>query len=107
MLFLKLSLKYFYFIQSEDADLMLERMDEQMKTLSQAHKSELNNIEASFYSERRDILQAHKNKQFVFLIFYFIDIHLFIYSNDFWNINLIKSSLLILIKQQGWKKLFL
>ena len=48
---------------------MLERMDEQMKTLNRAHKKELNNIEESFYSERRDVLQAHKNKQYGFIFF--------------------------------------
>ena len=49
---------------------MLERMDEQMKTLNRAYMKELNNIEESFYSERRDVLQAHKNKQFVFILLF-------------------------------------
>ncbi|XP_066929722.1 dynein regulatory complex protein 1-like [Clytia hemisphaerica] len=48
--------------QSEDADLMLERMEEQIKTLNRAHKKELDNVENAFYSERRDVLQSHKNK---------------------------------------------
>ena len=47
---------------------MLERMEEQMKTLNRAHKKELDNIENAFYSERRDVLQSHKNKWYVFFI---------------------------------------
>ena len=67
---------------------MLERMDEQMKTLSRAHKKELNNIEDAFCSERKDVLQAHKNKQsvsnyFLFVLFYHSTFLLFITMLDF------------------------
>ena len=55
----------FKILQAEDADLMIERMDEQIKTLSAAHKKELDNIEKAFYSERRDLLQGHKQKWYV------------------------------------------
>lgn len=48
--------------QAEDADLMIERMEEQVKTLNIAYRKELDNIESAFYSERRGLLQQQKNR---------------------------------------------
>lgn len=83
---------------------MLERMDEQMKTLNRAYMKELNNIEESFYSERRDVLQAHKNKQFVFInpfillfsfyITFYITFYIpFLISYSLYKIKIIKISI--------------
>lgn len=48
--------------QAEDVDLMIERMEEQMKSLKKAYEEELDNIENSLYSERKDVLLQQKTK---------------------------------------------
>ncbi|XP_065677851.1 dynein regulatory complex protein 1 isoform X3 [Hydra vulgaris] len=48
--------------QAKDVDLILERMEEQMKTLKKAYRHELDNIEDAFYCERNDLLCTQKNK---------------------------------------------
>ena len=45
--------------QAEDIDLLLERMEEQMKTLAKAHKEELKEIEHSFVTERKELLEQN------------------------------------------------
>jgi len=46
--------------QAEDADLIIERMDEQKNQLSKVYAEELNTIEAAFVSERKDLLTEQK-----------------------------------------------
>ncbi|XP_065652057.1 dynein regulatory complex protein 1 isoform X7 [Hydra vulgaris] len=48
--------------QAKDVDLILERMEEQIKTLKKAYRDELDNIEDAFYCERNDLLCTQKNK---------------------------------------------
>ncbi len=48
--------------QAEDVDLILERMDEQSKTLYKAYCEELAEIEKSFVNERRKLLEAQKDE---------------------------------------------
>ncbi len=46
--------------QAEDVDLIIERMEDQAKTLSKAYRKELNEIEVSFATERQDLLDTHQ-----------------------------------------------
>ena len=46
--------------QAEDVDLVLERMEEQAKTLMKAHHEELTQIETSFASERRELVDSQR-----------------------------------------------
>lgn len=46
--------------QAEDVDLVLERMEEQAKTLMKAYHEELTQIEASFTSERRELVDSQR-----------------------------------------------
>ena len=46
--------------QAEDVDLVLERMEEQAKTLMKAYHEELTQIEKSFASERRELVDAQR-----------------------------------------------
>lgn len=48
--------------QAEDIDLLLERMEEQMKTLAKAHKEELKEIEHSFVTERKELLEQNSEE---------------------------------------------
>lgn len=48
--------------QAEDIDLVLERMNEQIKTLTQAYMEELDNIENACFTERKEMLQQQKDK---------------------------------------------
>eukprot|EP00794_Sanderia_malayensis_P011982 gene11982-13220_t len=48
--------------QAEDIDLMVERMEEQVKTLLRAYREELSQIEKSFDTERRDLIDTHKKQ---------------------------------------------
>lgn len=48
--------------QAEDIDLMIERMDEQVKQLTKADRQELNEIEKSFVAERTELLETHTKK---------------------------------------------
>jgi len=49
--------------QAEDIDLILERMEEQMKSLKRAYREELDNIENAFFSERQELLEVQKKKE--------------------------------------------
>jgi len=71
---------------------MIERMDEQIKTLCGAYKKELDNIENAFYSERRDLLQAHKNKWYV--------VALMLFLAYFMNLNNLNFSIIQCIKKK-------
>lgn len=46
--------------QAEDVDLILERMEEQAKTLMKAYREEMNVIETSFSTERRNLLETQQ-----------------------------------------------
>ena len=46
--------------QAEDVDLIIERMEDQAKTLSKAYRKELNAIEVSFATERQNLLDTHQ-----------------------------------------------
>ncbi len=46
--------------QAEDADLILERMEEQSKTLFKTYREELAEIEKSFAGERRKLLESQR-----------------------------------------------
>ena len=46
--------------QAEDVDLVLERMEEQAKTLMKAYHEELTQIETSFASERRELVDTQQ-----------------------------------------------
>ncbi|KAK6488544.1 dynein regulatory complex protein 1 [Huso huso] len=48
--------------QAEDIDLMIERMEEQIKNLMKSYREELNQIEKSFELERRELLDSNHNK---------------------------------------------
>ncbi|XP_014668334.1 PREDICTED: dynein regulatory complex protein 1-like [Priapulus caudatus] len=48
--------------QAEDIDLLMERIDEHIKSLNRSYKNELNDIEKAFESERRELLQNSKKK---------------------------------------------
>ena len=48
--------------QSEDVDIMLERMEEQIRSLKKAYREELDNIENAFYTERKELLDSQKEK---------------------------------------------
>lgn len=41
---------------------MIERMEEQMKTLYKAYRQELDATEEAFYTERKDLQRQHKSK---------------------------------------------
>jgi len=78
---------------------MIERMDEQIKTLCGAYKKELDNIENAFYSERRDLLQAHKNKWYV--------VALMLFLAYFMNLDNLNFSIIQCIKKKGITKIFM
>ncbi|XP_033109065.1 dynein regulatory complex protein 1-like [Anneissia japonica] len=48
--------------QAEDTDLMIERMEEQIKNLTRAYRDELIQIEKAFETERMELLDNHKKK---------------------------------------------
>ena len=48
--------------QAEDVDLVLERMEEQAKTLMKAYHEELTQIETSFASERRELVDTQREE---------------------------------------------
>ena len=48
--------------QAEDVDLVLERMEEQAKTLMKAYHEELTQIETSFASERRELVDSQREE---------------------------------------------
>ncbi|CAK8681370.1 dynein regulatory complex protein 1-like [Clavelina lepadiformis] len=48
--------------QSEDVDLMIERMEEQVKNLTKSYRDELLQIEESFIEERGQAMENNKNK---------------------------------------------
>ncbi|KAK2156744.1 hypothetical protein LSH36_206g03032 [Paralvinella palmiformis] len=48
--------------QADDIDLLIERMDEQVKQLTKAKREELDEIEKAFVAERRDMLELHSKK---------------------------------------------
>ncbi|XP_064597310.1 dynein regulatory complex protein 1-like isoform X2 [Liolophura sinensis] len=48
--------------QAEDVDLMIERMEEQIKNLSKAYREELNQCEKAFVTERSELLEMHRKK---------------------------------------------
>ncbi|CAB4036422.1 Hypothetical predicted protein, partial [Paramuricea clavata] len=48
--------------QAEDVDLMIERMDEQIKNLTKAYREELLQIEKSFVSERTELIENNRKK---------------------------------------------
>lgn len=48
--------------QAEDVDLVLERMEEQAKTLLKAYHEELTQIETSFASERRELVDSQRKE---------------------------------------------
>jgi dynein regulatory complex protein 1 len=47
---------------AEDIDLMIERMDEQVKQLTKAYRDELTQIEKSFVAERTELLESQRRK---------------------------------------------
>lgn len=47
--------------QAEDVDLILERMEDQVKTIMRGYREELEEIEKAFVSERAKLLQQHIN----------------------------------------------
>ncbi|KAK2551528.1 Dynein regulatory complex protein 1 [Acropora cervicornis] len=47
---------------AEDVDLMVERMDEQMKQLTKAFREELTQIEKAFVTERADLIESNRKK---------------------------------------------
>jgi len=49
--------------QAEDIDLMLERMEEQMKSLRRAYREELDTIENAFFTERKGLLEVQQKKE--------------------------------------------
>ena len=48
--------------QAEEIDLMVERMEDQIKNLTKTHREELMQIEKAFISERKEQLQTSNNK---------------------------------------------
>lgn len=48
--------------QAEDIDLIIERMDEQVKQLTKAYREELGEIEMAFVAERTELLEANMNR---------------------------------------------
>ncbi|XP_075263922.1 dynein regulatory complex protein 1-like [Convolutriloba macropyga] len=48
--------------QAEDIDLMVERMEDQIKNLTKTHREELMQVEKAFVSERKELLQNSNNK---------------------------------------------
>ncbi|KAK2171357.1 hypothetical protein NP493_1066g02024 [Ridgeia piscesae] len=48
--------------QAEDIDLIIERMDEQVKELTRAYREELGEIETAFVAERSELLEANMNR---------------------------------------------
>ncbi len=48
--------------QAEDVDLILERMEEQARTLLKAYREELGEIEGSFDAERRETVEKHRSE---------------------------------------------
>jgi len=48
--------------QAEDIDLLIERMDEQVKELTKADRQELTQIEKAFVAERTELLEQQRNK---------------------------------------------
>lgn len=48
--------------QAEDADLMIERMDEQVKTMTKTYREELTQIEKAFINQRDDRLEFQQSK---------------------------------------------
>jgi len=48
--------------EAEDVDLMLERMEEQVKNLTKAYREELTQVEKAFVAERTELLQNNKKK---------------------------------------------
>eukprot|EP00112_Aurelia_sp_Birch-Aquarium-sp1_P006706 Seg1734.8 transcript_id=Seg1734.8/GoldUCD/mRNA.D3Y31 product="Dynein regulatory complex protein 1" protein_id=Seg1734.8/GoldUCD/D3Y31 len=48
--------------EAEDIDLMIERMEEQVRTLLQAYREELTQIEKAFDTERREMIENHKKR---------------------------------------------
>ncbi|XP_060066143.1 dynein regulatory complex protein 1-like [Ylistrum balloti] len=48
--------------QAEDVDLMIERMEEQMKKVTKAARKQLNETEMAFNAERNELLDTHKKK---------------------------------------------
>ncbi|XP_071854027.1 dynein regulatory complex protein 1-like [Apostichopus japonicus] len=48
--------------QAEDVDLMIERMEEQIKNLMKAYRDEITQIEKAFELERRELLNGNKRK---------------------------------------------
>ena len=46
--------------QAEDVDLLLERLEEQARTLAKAYREELGEIEKAFEMERRGLVEKHK-----------------------------------------------
>ncbi|ELU08983.1 hypothetical protein CAPTEDRAFT_182544 [Capitella teleta] len=48
--------------QAEDVDLMIERMDEQVKQLTKAYREELGQVERAFVAERTDLLDTNRKK---------------------------------------------
>ncbi|XP_052761400.1 dynein regulatory complex protein 1-like [Mya arenaria] len=48
--------------QADDVDLMIERMEEQIKNLTKALREEMKEIEMAFVAERNDSLELHKRK---------------------------------------------
>ena len=48
--------------QAEDVDLLLERMEEQARTLAKAYREELGEIEKAFETERRGLVEKHKTE---------------------------------------------
>jgi dynein regulatory complex protein 1 len=48
--------------QAEDVDIMIERMEDQIKTLMKAYKDEVDQIESSFQSERQELVDSQTQK---------------------------------------------
>ncbi|XP_071964667.1 dynein regulatory complex protein 1-like [Antedon mediterranea] len=48
--------------QAEDTDIMIERMEEQIKNLTRAYRDEIIQIEKSFDTERFELMENHKKK---------------------------------------------
>jgi len=48
--------------QAEDIDLMVERMEDQIKNLTKTHREELMQVEKAFVSERKELLLGSNNK---------------------------------------------
>ncbi|XP_041480770.1 dynein regulatory complex protein 1-like [Lytechinus variegatus] len=48
--------------EAEDIDLMIERMEEQVKNLMKAYRDELKQIEKAFETEREELLENNKRK---------------------------------------------